>query len=68
MTTSTEAPVMELKASDRCDRCGAQAFVATGHDGSVLLWCAHHFHENEAALAVFVLVDNTDTLNPSPSV
>jgi len=33
----------ELNAADRCDSCGAQAYVrATMPGGSELLFCAHH--------------------------
>lgn len=32
-----------LTAADRCDRCGAQAYVrVTLEGGSQLLFCAHH--------------------------
>ena len=38
---TTLAP--ELTVSDRCDRCGAQAYIrATLGDGLELLFCAHH--------------------------
>jgi hypothetical protein len=41
----------QLTAADRCDRCGAQAYVrATMESGFDLLLCAHHFHENESRL------------------
>lgn len=50
MTTPTIA-ASSLTAADRCDRCGAQAYVrATMESGYDLLLCAHHFHENEARL------------------
>lgn len=40
-----------LTAADRCDRCGAQAYVrATMGSGFDLLLCAHHFRENEDRL------------------
>ena len=43
--------VSPLTAADRCDRCGAQAYVrATMDSGFDLLLCAHHFHENETRL------------------
>ncbi len=37
-------PAMEpLTAADRCDRCGAQAYVrVTLPSGGQLLFCAHH--------------------------
>jgi hypothetical protein len=47
-TTIAASP---LTATDRCDRCGAQAYVrATMESGFDLLLCAHHFHENETRL------------------
>jgi hypothetical protein len=40
-----------LTSTDRCDRCGAQAYIrATMSSGFELLFCAHHWHENEARL------------------
>ncbi|MCW2594704.1 MAG: hypothetical protein JWR06_568 [Jatrophihabitans sp.] len=49
MTTTIAAS--PLTATDRCDRCGAQAYVrATMESGFDLLLCAHHFHENETRL------------------
>lgn len=36
-----------LTAVDRCDRCGAQAYIsATLLSGMELLFCAHHFSDN----------------------
>ena len=47
-------PVIEgaaLNASDRCDRCGAQAFVrVTMASGFELFFCAHHSKEHAAKL------------------
>ncbi|NLT53452.1 MAG: hypothetical protein GXX79_02550 [Actinomycetales bacterium] len=40
-----------LNAADRCDRCGARAYVrALLPGGGELLFCAHHGREHEAAL------------------
>jgi hypothetical protein len=40
-----------LTASDRCDRCGAQAYLrVTMAGGGELLFCAHHAHEHGDAL------------------
>ena len=48
---STATATGALTAADRCDRCGAQAYVrATLDSGLDLLFCAHHFHENESRL------------------
>lgn len=47
-----------LTASDRCDRCGAQAYLkVTLAGGGELLFCAHHAREHgdklrEIALSV----------------
>ena len=47
-TTLSASP---LTASDRCDRCGAQAYVrVTLQSGSKLLFCAHHAREYEPKL------------------
>jgi hypothetical protein len=41
----------ELTAVDRCDRCGAQAYVrALLPSGSDLLFCGHHGKEYSAGL------------------
>ena len=47
MTTATETETTEISSEltshDRCDSCGAQAYVrATMPAGGVLLFCAHH--------------------------
>lgn len=43
--------VHELTALDRCDSCGAQAYIrATLTSGSALLFCAHHGRKNEEKL------------------
>jgi len=41
-----------LRVADRCDRCGAQAYVSAqlvGHQP--LLFCGHHYRKYEAKLA-----------------
>lgn len=43
--------VSPLTAADRCDRCGAQAYVRVVMlSGGELLFCAHHAREYEPAL------------------
>jgi len=67
---STAIAAGELTAADRCDRCGAQAYVrATLDSGLDLLFCAHHFHENELRLrAVAVHIhDESDRLANVPA-
>ena len=54
--TPTLSPTAQLTALDRCDRCGAQAYVrvvlAAGGD---LLFYGHHFREHEARLRPLAL-------------
>ncbi|MBW3086123.1 hypothetical protein KEM60_02334 [Austwickia sp. TVS 96-490-7B] len=54
-----------LTAADRCDRCGAQAYVrARLASGGELLFCAHHARQHLPALSdVAVAIDDeTDRL------
>lgn len=45
---NTLAVLDPLSAKDRCDRCGAQAWVRVGLGENLdLLFCGHHFAENE---------------------
>lgn len=68
--TTTVAPSAPLTAEDRCDRCGAQAYLrvelATGGE---LLFCAHHAREHGDALKeVAVNVqDETHRLSSKPT-
>ena len=49
--TQTLSPATALTALDRCDRCGAQAYVrVTLAAGGDLLCCGHHFREHEERL------------------
>ncbi len=50
---ATRAQLPEpLTAADRCDRCGAQAYVrAVFPEGTDLLFCAHHGREAAPLLA-----------------
>lgn len=68
MTTTFAAS--PLTAADRCDRCGAQAFVrATMESGLDLLLCAHHFRENEARLreVAAAIQDESERLAETPA-
>lgn len=54
-----------LTAHDRCDRCGAQAYVKYElNAGGSLLFCAHHASANEEALLAIAtkVIDETDRL------
>jgi hypothetical protein len=60
--TPTLAPEPALLATDRCDRCSAQAYVrVTLAGGSDLLFCAHHFREHEARLRPLALHIHDET-------
>lgn len=49
-----------LSAADRCDRCGAQAYVRVVlAGGGELLFCRHHYTEHEGKLSK-VAVDVDD--------
>lgn len=56
LTTPEERDLVEyrLNAADRCDACGAQAYIAAVVNGSELLFCAHHakkHHEKLSSIA-----------------
>jgi ribosomal protein L37E len=49
-----------LTAADRCDRCGAQAYLRVRlNSGGELLFCAHHGREHSGKLRE-VAADITD--------
>jgi len=67
-TLAVDAP---LSALDRCDRCGAQAYVrVTLLSGGELLFCAHHFSEFRPGLeaASAHVHDETSRLGDVPTV
>ncbi len=58
MTTET------LTAADRCDRCGARAYVRVRLAAGELLFCAHHGRKHAEALAgvAATIQDETERL------
>jgi len=59
------APSSRLTAEDRCDRCGAQAYLRVElQSGGELLFCAHHAREHGDKLKQIAvkLIDETDKL------
>ena len=59
-----------LSAIDRCDRCGAQAYVrAVLRNGGELLFCAHHAKEYSEGLKPVVkeIHDESNRLTASSS-
>ena len=63
MTETLNEPV--LKIDDRCDRCGAQAFVLVKGITGELMFCGHHFANFEDNLTKFSyeIVDERDRIN-----
>ena len=70
MNTATAPSETPLTAVDRCDRCGAQAYLRVElTTGGELLFCAHHAREHGEKLreiAVYVH-DETDKLADTPT-
>ena len=66
----TTALAPTLTAADRCDRCGAQAYIrARLTTGGELLFCAHHGREHLAKLRDLAveIQDETDRLVDTPA-
>jgi hypothetical protein len=64
--TTAVAPSSALTAADRCDRCGAQAYVLVRLlSGGELLFCAHHAKQYESGLRPLAveILDETDRLS-----
>lgn len=40
-------PERPMDATDRCDRCGAQAYYELALENGTLLFCAHHARQHE---------------------
>ena len=70
--TPTLAPSQPLTAADRCDRCGAQAYVrVVMSSGGELMFCAHHYRQHEAKLlfsGARVLLDQRGKLRNQESL
>jgi hypothetical protein len=54
----------ELNANDRCDVCGAQAYIKVSLATGDLLFCAHHGRANKEKLEPIAIKwqDETDKL------
>lgn len=44
METITQDAKNEMNATDRCDKCGAQAYVLVRGTQGELLFCGHHYN------------------------
>ncbi|GAA1770438.1 hypothetical protein GCM10009795_015660 [Nocardioides hankookensis] len=70
MTTALAPNTAALSAVDRCDRCGAQAYLRVElQSGGELLFCAHHAREHGDKLKEIAanVVDETHKLSTTPS-
>ncbi|GAC1383491.1 MAG: hypothetical protein NVSMB48_16840 [Marmoricola sp.] len=62
MSTATAPSTSELTAVDRCDRCGAQAYLRVLlQAGGELLFCAHHAREHSDKLREVALSFHDET-------
>lgn len=67
----TKEKTRTLNALDRCDKCGAQAYVWIKGDSGELLFCSHHYNKivdnavGYEKLMGFMkeIVDNRELLN-----
>lgn len=69
VVTTAVAPSTPLTAADRCDRCGAQAYLRVElQSGGELLFCAHHAREHGDKLKeiAVTVVDETGKLTDKP--
>lgn len=55
--------VRTLDANDRCDRCGAQAYVLVRMFEGELLFCGHHAREHKDKIQGHIVIDETAKLN-----
>ncbi|WP_106249351.1 DUF7455 domain-containing protein [Allonocardiopsis opalescens] len=69
--TGALAPTKPLTAADRCDRCGAQAYVRVRLSaGGELLFCGHHMRQHGDSLRKLAVEvqDETARLRETPAV
>jgi hypothetical protein len=70
VTTAVAPSAAALSAADRCDRCGAQAYLRVElRSGGELHFCAHHAREHEDKLREIAAIvhDETHKLAGTPS-
>jgi hypothetical protein len=65
MSTMVEEKFHVLNATDRCDRCGSEAYVWVNLISGDLQFCGHHYADNEDALKPFAIevVDEREKLS-----
>lgn len=67
MNATQDTPALltaTMNATDRCDRCGSQAYVSATKAPAVLLFCGHHGAAHAPALAAkgFTIVNETNLI------
>jgi len=70
VTTAVAPATAALTAADRCDRCGAQAYLRVElQTGGELLFCAHHAREHGEKLREIAanVHDETHKLGNTPA-
>ncbi|HXH80780.1 DUF7455 domain-containing protein [Nocardioides sp.] len=70
VTTAIATQPAALTASDRCDRCGAQAYLRVElQTGGELLFCAHHAREHGDKIRAIAanVQDETHKLQATPA-
>jgi hypothetical protein len=70
LTTALAPAGGALTAYDRCDRCGAQAYIRAVLAGGELFFCAHHWRRYGDALrqSATEIHDETDRLQETPAI
>ena len=71
MTTAVAPSAAALTAADRCDRCGAQAYLRVElASGLELLFCAHHAREHGEKLrqVAVTVTDESHKLGDIPAI
>ncbi len=68
-TGLTHERSIPLTLDDRCDRCGAQAFLRAVFVAGELTFCGHHGRELMASLRreALAVEDGTELINSRPS-
>lgn len=61
VTVVTDPAEFILKATDRCDRCGQQAYVQATFEAGPILMCLHHHRDFGPAMAEKALAVRDET-------
>ncbi len=64
--TETENKIYTLTALDRCDSCGAQAYVNVKGVSGELFFCGHHYNKTDKEKLdafAFEIIDERDQIN-----